>query len=101
MEKLMKLFILLPQPKDASKLVLAILFYFFVPRIAVASLISIIFYFLYFLLIIIYPIMSLGILMLMPLIIIISLATVAYTIMGIVFSILSYMGQDLPGKKKD
>lgn len=85
MEKLMKLFILLPQPKDTAKLVWAILFYIFVPPI-VAGLIG----------------MILGFtVILVPLAVPVGLAFSAYTIMGIVFSIMSYMGQDLPGKKKD
>ncbi len=78
MNKLIKFFPLMPTPKDTGKLILAILFYLIVPGI-VGGIIGFI----------------LGItIILAPLALIVGLAVTAYTIMGVVFAIMSYTGHD-------
>ena len=85
MEKLLKLFPLMPQPKEASKLVWAILFYVFVPPI-ISMIIGAL----------------LGVtIILMPLSFVVGLASSAYTIMGIVFAVLRYCGKDLTEGNKE
>ena len=78
MDKLIKLFPFMPAEKDGGKLALAIVFYIFVPPIACAILGFIT-----------------AITLILPFII--GLASSAYTIMGIVFAVMSYTGQPLPG----
>ena len=78
MEKLIKFFPFMPQPMDGGKLALAILFYLFVPGIAGG---------------IIGFIMGLTIILL-PLTTLVGIAVTAYTVMGIVFAVMSYNGHD-------
>ena len=79
MEKWIKYFPLMPEEKDTNKLVLAILFYLFVPPIA-ASIIGFI----------------LGLtVILLPLSFVVGLACSAYTILGIVFAVLKYTGREI------
>ena len=81
MEKLIKLFPLMPAAKDGGKLAVAILFYVFVPWL-VSLVIAIV----------------LGItIILSPRAVLVGLVGNAYTIMGIVFAIMSYCGKPLPG----
>lgn len=78
MNKLIKFFPFMPAPKETGKLILAILFYLIVPAI-VAGIIGFI----------------LGItIILSPLAFVVGLAATAYTIMGIVFAIMSFTGHD-------
>ena len=76
MDKLIKFFPFMPEGKDTTKLILAILFYIFVPPIPCA---------------IIGFILGLTII-LSPLAILVGLVGSAYTIMGVVFAIMSYTG---------
>lgn len=79
MEKWIKYFPLMPEEKDTNKLVLAILFYLFVPPIA-AGIIGFI----------------LGLtVILLPLSFVVGLACSAYTILGIVFAVLKYTGREI------
>ena len=87
MNKLLKFFPLMPAKGDTAKLVWAIIFYVFVPPIAsfVAGFI-------------------LGLtVILAPLAVIVGAASSVYTVLGIVFAILNYVGQkiDLEGKKNE
>lgn len=78
MNKLIKFFPFMPTPKETGKLILAILFYLIVPGI-VGGIIGFI----------------LGItIILAPLSIVVGLAATAYTIMGVVFAIMSFTGHD-------
>ncbi|MBQ8605759.1 MAG: hypothetical protein IJ408_03400 [Clostridia bacterium] len=83
MDKLIKFFPFLPEEKDSGKLVIALLFYLFVPGIAAG---------------IIGFICGLTII-LIPVAFIAGLAGTVYTVMGIVFAIMKYMGQSLEPKK--
>ena len=79
MEKWIQYFPLMPEEKDTNKLVLAILFYLFVPLIA-AGIIGFI----------------LGLtVILLPLSFVVGLACSAYTILGIVFAVLKYTGREI------
>lgn len=78
MNKLIKFFPFLPAQKDTGKLILALLFYAFVPGI-VGSIVGFI----------------LGLtIILAPLAIVVGLALTAYSIAGIVFAIMTFTGHD-------
>ena len=77
MKSLLKFFPLMPAEKDTGKLVLAILFYLFVPS-TIGAIIGFI----------------LGLtIILLPLAFIVGTIVSAYTIAGIVFAVLCYAGQ--------
>ena len=92
METLLKFFPFLPKGKDDKALIISLVFYLLVPPIA-GTLVAIV----------------LGMtIILAPLAAIVGLAASAYTIMGVVFAILSYCGIDIvasfnkkDGEKKD
>jgi hypothetical protein len=79
MEKLMKFFPLLPEEKDTTKLILAIVFYALVPGL-VATILSVV--------------LALTII-LAPLAAVVWLVAPIYTIMGIVFAILKFCGSKI------
>ena len=79
MDKLIKLFPFMPEPNDSTKLILAIVFYLFVPPI-VSMIIG--------------AILGLTIILL-PLSFIVGLLSAVYTMCGIVFAILRYTGQKI------
>ena len=79
MEKLIKFFPLLPEEKDGGRLALALVFYICVPPLVstiVGFVISLTF-------------------ILFPVALLIGFAASAYTIVGVVFSILKYLGKDI------
>ena len=79
MSKLVKFFPLLPAEKDVGGLILAILFYFFVPSF-VGGVIGFI----------------LGLtVILLPLSFVVGLVVFAYTVMGIVFAIMKFSGKEI------
>lgn len=85
MEKLIKFFPFMPEEKDGGKLALAILFYVFVPSIAATILSAI-----------------LGVtIILLPLSAVVGVVAFAYTVGGIVFSIMSFTGHELFKKNDD
>ncbi len=79
MDKLMKLFILMPEAKNTGKLVLAILFYAYVPSI-VAGIVS--------------TFLALT-LILAPTAMVVSSALGLYAVLGILLSIMKYNGKEL------
>lgn len=82
MEKLIKLikyFPLMPAAKETGKLILAIVFYLFVPGL-VGTIVGAI----------------LGItIILLPLTPVVGLLGTVYTVLGIIFAVMSYMGKDV------
>lgn len=79
MEKLLKIFILLPPAKDVKKLILALLFYLLAP-VPVGAIVG--------------GLMGLTVI-LIPLTGIVGTVLGLYGMAGVVFSILTYMGNDL------
>ena len=79
MEKWIKFFPLMPEEKDTNKLILAILFYVLVPPIAAGA---------------IGFVLGLTVILL-PLSFVVGLAASAYTILGIVFAVLKYLGREI------
>lgn len=79
MDKWIKFFPFMPEPKDTNKLIIAILFYVFVPSI-VGSIIG----------------FFLGLtIVLLPLAFVVGPAVTAYTVIGIVFAVLRYMDRKI------
>ena len=87
MEKLIKLFPLLPQPKQTGKLIGSIIFYAFVPGIVVVPVAAIIGFLLGITIILaaLAPVTGF----------VIGLAGTAYSICGIVFAIMKYLGKEI------
>ena len=84
MDKLLKFFPFLPESKDGGKLAIALIFYLLVPPIA-AMILGAIF----------------GVtVILLPLAFIVGLAGGAYSIAGVILSILSFTGYDFTGGNK-
>ena len=79
MNKLIKFFPLLPAEKDTGALILAILFYMFVPGI-VAMVVG--------------ALLGLTIILL-PLSFVVGLVASVYTIMGIVFAVMKFCGKEI------
>lgn len=79
MEKLIKLFPLLPDVKDTTKLILSIVFYVLVPGIAIPVTIII---------------LALTVI-LAPLVPVVPFVASAYSIMGIIFTIMKYLGKEI------
>ena len=79
MSKLIKLFPLLPDVKDTTKLILSIVFYVLVPGIAIPVTVII---------------LALTVI-LAPLVPVVPFVTSAYSIMGIIFTIMKYLGKEI------
>lgn len=79
MEKWIKYFPFMPEEKDTGKLVLAILFYLIAPPIAAGA---------------VGFVLGLTVILL-PLSFVVGLAASAYTILGIVFAVMKYLGREI------